>query len=96
VIPPKTIFIPVLPESKDGTILFHLNPMSGTWCSVELNKAIEVRYVISNIHAGFDFKVITGLMNKYVEFFLKIKTCNSGVKNSEECNALNKSHSAVG
>ena len=54
--------------------------MSGTWCSVELKKAIEVGYVISNIHAGFKYKMITGLMKKDVEFFLKIKTCTSGVK----------------
>jgi hypothetical protein len=96
VIPPKNLFVPVLPESKDGKLLFHLNPMSGTWCSVELKKAIEMGYVISNIHAGFKYKVIAGLMKKYVEFFLNIKTCNSGVKNAEECNALNKSHTALG
>jgi hypothetical protein len=53
-------------------------------------------YVISNIHAGFKYKVITGLMINYVELFLKVKTCNSGVKNAEECNALNKSHTALG
>jgi hypothetical protein len=70
--------------------------MSGTWCSVELKKAIEMGYVISNIHAGFKYKVITGLMINYVELFLKVKTCNSGVKNAEECNALNKSHTALG
>ena len=96
VIPPKNLFVPVLPESKDGKLLFHLNPMSGTWCSVELKKAIELGYIISNIHAGFKYKVINGLMKKYVEYFLKIKTCNSGVKSDAECNALNKSHEALG
>jgi hypothetical protein len=69
VIPPKKIFVPVVPESKDGKLVFHLNPMSGTWCRVELKKAIELGYVISNIHAGFKYKVITGLMKKYVESF---------------------------
>ena len=95
-IPPKNLYVPVLPESKDGKLLFHLNPMTGTWCSVELKKAIEMGYVISNIHGGFKYKVITGLMKKYVEFFLKIKTCNSGVKNAVECEELNKSHTVLG
>ena len=96
VIPPKNLYVPVLPESKDGKLLFHLNPMTGTWCSVELKKAIELGYIISNIHSGFKYKVITGLMKKYVEYFLKIKTCNSGVKNDAECDALNKTHKALG
>ena len=63
-IPPKKLYVPVLHESKDGNLLFHLNPMSGTLCSVELKKAIEVGYVISNIHAGFKYKIINGLMKK--------------------------------
>ena len=70
--------------------------MSGTWCSVDLKKAIEMGYVISNIHAGFKNKVIIGLMTKYIEFFSNIKTCNSGVKNAAECDELNKSHTALG
>ena len=68
-IPPKKIYVPVLPESKDGKILFHLNPMSGTWCSVELKKAIEMGYVISNIHAGFKYKIIIGLMTNKLNSF---------------------------
>ena len=35
-------------------------------------------------------------MNKYVEFFLKTKTCNSGVKNAVECDNVNKSHTDLG
>ena len=41
VIPPNQMYVPVLPETKDGNLVFHLNPTSGTWCSVELKKAIE-------------------------------------------------------
>ena len=36
--------------------------MSGTWCSVDLEKAVEMGYAISKIHAGFNYKVITGLV----------------------------------
>ena len=45
--------------------------MSGTWCSVELKKAFVGGHVISNIHAGFKYKVINGLMNTYVDLFYK-------------------------
>ena len=68
-IPHSKLYVPVLPETKDGNLLFHLNPMSGTWCSVELKKAIEMGYAISNIHAGFKYKVITGLMNNMLNSF---------------------------
>ena len=70
--------------------------MSGTWCSVEFNKAIVMGYGISNTNAGFNYRVIAGLMKTYVEFFLKAKTCNGGVKNAVECDGLNKSHTALG
>ena len=58
--PPKHLYVPVLPETKDGKLLLHLKPMSGTWCAAELKKPLEVGYVMSNIHAGFKYKVITG------------------------------------
>ena len=95
-IPPTNLYVPVLPETKDGKLLFHLNHMSGTWCSVESKKAIEMGYVTSNIHAGFKYKVITGLMKKHVEFFFKNQTWNSGVKHVVECQESNKSHTALG
>ena len=70
--------------------------MAGIWCSVELKKAIEVGYVISNIHSRFKHKIISGLMQKYVDFFLKVKPCNSGVKNAADCDELNKYHTDLG
>ena len=60
--------------------------MTGIWCSVDLEKkAIEMGYIISNKHAGFKYKVITGLMNTSVEFFLTIETFGRGVNNAAEC-----------
>ncbi len=36
VIPPKDLYVPVLPDNTNGKLLFHLNPMyEKTWCSVE-------------------------------------------------------------
>ena len=66
---PKNLYVPVSPESNDGKLLFHLNPMIGTWCSVELIKAIEMGYIICNMHAGFEYKVIIGLMNNMLNSF---------------------------
>ena len=77
--------MPVLPETKDGNLLFHLELMTGIWCSVELEKFIEMGYIISHKHAGFKYKLITGLMNTHVEFFLTIETCGRGVNNAAEC-----------
>ena len=66
VIPPTNLYIPVLPErvkTSDGSekLLFHLNPMSGVWASVEIKKAIEMGYKI-NILAGYKYERLTGLM----------------------------------
>ena len=96
VTPPTDLYIPVLPQSAESKLLFHLKPMTGTWCSVELKKAIEKGYIINCIHSAFKYEEMTGLMKSYVEYFLKIKTCNSGVKNAEECKKLNASHHAIG
>jgi hypothetical protein len=41
VIPPKNLYTPVVPETKDGNLVCHLNPMPETWCSVELKKLLK-------------------------------------------------------
>ena len=96
VTPPTNLHIPVLPQTKDSKLLFHLNLMSGTWCSCELKRAIELGYVIDKLHSGFKYKPIVGLMKKYVEFFLNIKTCNGGIKTAAECKLLNDEHAGLG
>ena len=75
--------------------MFHVNPMSGVWASVELKMAIKKGYTI-NILAGYKYERLTGLMKKYVEEFLKMKTCNGGVKTAEECKKLNEEHRRLG
>ena len=47
--------------------------MSGTWCSVELKKAIDMGYIISNIHAGFKHKLILGLMENMLNSFKQLR-----------------------
>ena len=77
VIPPKNLYLPVLPERVKGPngvekLMFHLNPMTGVWARLK------------------------GLMKPYVERFLKMKTCNAGVKTAEECQQLNEAHRQLG
>jgi hypothetical protein len=93
--PNRNLYVPVLPESKDGKLLFHLERMTGVWSSVELKKALEMGYKL-DIISGFKYKKYTGLMKGYVEFFLKIKTCNSEIKTLEECNILNERNKKIG
>ncbi len=55
IIPPKDLYVPVLPDSNEGKLLFHLNPMKEkTWASVELKVALEKGYNITkNSFGGF-------------------------------------------
>ena len=95
--PPKKLRIPVLPESRDGKLLFHLEPMEAkTWTSLELKKAIEKDYVITKIYSALEYPKMDGLMKDYVGNFLKMKIENSGDKTVEECNELNTNHKKLG
>ena len=55
--PNKQLYVPVLPESKDGKLLFHLERMTGVWSSVELKKALEMGYKL-DIISGLKYKNI--------------------------------------
>ena len=61
--PPKNLRIPLIPENRDGKLLFHLEPMVGkTWTSLELKKAIEKKYVITKIYSALSYPKMDGLM----------------------------------
>ena len=53
VIPPKKLYIPILPDNSNGKLLFHLNEMKNKTCS-----SVELKYVLQNgykikIHSAF-------------------------------------------
>ena len=97
VVPPKDLYVPVLPDNSDGKLLFHLNPMyEKTWSSVELRLALKKGYKITKIHSAVKYKKYTGLMKEYVGNFLKMKLENSGVKTQEECDEVNEYHKRLG
>ena len=96
VTPPNNLYVPVLPENKDNKLIFDLKKKQGTWTSIEVKKAIEMGYVIDEIHAGFKYKQFIGSMKRYVEFFLKIETANNKQLTIEECDELNTKHKELG
>jgi hypothetical protein len=96
VIPPKALYLPVLPQTVQGKMLTSLMDMTDTWCSNELRLALEKGYVISKIHGGYKYKGYTGLMKEYVEYFFKMKTCNSGVLSVADCKEINRFHKEQG
>ena len=96
VIPPKKLYIPILPDNSDGKLLFHLNEMENkTFSSVELKYALQNGYKIK-IHSALEFNRYAGLMKDYVEFFLKIKIENNSHYTEDECNKINESHKQLG
>ena len=97
VIPPKDLYVPVLPDNTNGKLLFHLNPMyEKTWSSVELKLALEKGYQITKIHSAIAYKRYNGLMKEYVGSFLKMKLENSGFKTQTECDEINDYHKKLG
>jgi hypothetical protein len=90
-IPPKDLYIPVLPDNSNGKLLFHLNPLIGkTYSSVELKRALEKGYTITKIYSALEYKRYTGLMKNYVEKFIKLKVENSGAKTKKSATKLIK------
>jgi hypothetical protein len=53
IIPPKNLYIPVIPDNTKGKLLFHLNNMyNKTLTSVELKLALQKGYKITKIHSA--------------------------------------------
>jgi hypothetical protein len=94
--PPDDLYVPVLPESLDGKLMFHLNGMVGTWASVEIKRAMEAGYVINKIHAALKYDKLPGLMKEYVGDFIQMKIENEKPLTQEECDDINKYHHGLG
>ena len=62
---PKNLHVPILPERKDGKLIFDLeNKVEKEYTSVELKYAINHGYKITKIYSALEFKRYTGFMNK--------------------------------
>ena len=71
---PQDLYLPILPEKKNGKLMFDLTKKTGTWTTIELQKAVELGYKITKIYqiAHFEQKS-DNLFQDYVKTFLKIK-----------------------
>jgi len=86
IIPPKNIHLPLLPEKKNGKLIFDLsNKSRAVYSTVELKKAVELGYTISNIYNTLSFESSREIFKEYNKTFLKIKLETSGyARNKEE------------
>ena len=57
-------------------MLFHLNEMAGTWISAEVQKAVQLCYVIQEIYKVHHFETeCNALFKAYNETFFLYQTC---------------------
>jgi DNA polymerase type B, organellar and viral len=77
--PPKNLHIPVLPERKNFKLIFDLTPKEKcVYSSLELEKAVELGYVVTKVHRSLVFEKTRDLFKSYIRTFLKIKAECSG------------------
>ena len=77
-------------------MLFTLTDQDGTWTTLELKKAIEKGYQVTEIYSATEYTKMKGLMRTYVERFLKMKIENEKPLTQEECDEINTYHNALG
>lgn len=74
-----SMVIPLLPEKKNGKLLFDLAPKKkAVYTSVELLKAIEAGYTVEKTYKSLVFDKSADLFKSYVSNFLKLKVESSG------------------
>lgn len=76
---PKDLYLPVLPEKKDGKLIFDLlDKKNYVGTSIELKKALEIGYKITKYHRALVFeKARDDLFKSYVRDCLKTKVESS-------------------
>ena len=106
ILPPKTLYHPVLPYQSNGKLKFPLcaycaatenqSPctcadddrcLAGTWCTPEIQKAVECGYKVVKIYEVYHWEASSqydpalpgsGLFTNFINTFLKIKQESSG------------------
>ncbi len=78
--PPQDLHIPLLPSRGEGRLLFDLKPKIGTWTTIELQKAVQLGYVIEHVYEVAHFEQqTTELFSSYVKRFFRCKTEAGGL-----------------
>jgi len=79
--PPNDLYLPVLPEHKDGKLIFDLLPKTKkVFTSLELKKAIEKGYKLDYVYKCLVFEKSNQVFKSYVSNLLKMKVEASGTK----------------
>jgi hypothetical protein len=74
VTPPKDLYHPVLPQKRDGKLMFTLERQTGTWTTHELYKAIQKGYRVERIYEAWHFPTVsTDLFRDYIQVFYRLK-----------------------
>jgi len=82
---PKNIHIPLLPEKKNGKLLFDLtNKNKAVYSSIELQRALEIGYEITHIYKSLRFEKSKDMFKGYIQNFLKIKTESAGYDGEDD------------
>lgn len=84
--PPDDLLIPFLPNRResDGRLVFGLEPMTGTWTTVDLYFAMEHGYRVTDVYQATHFpesERVVGPFKEYVDTFIKIKQKAKGEGN---------------
>ena len=84
--PPNDLYHPVLPEKKDGKLVFDLLPKTkAVYTSIELNKAVEKGYTITKFYKALVWNESSrDLFKSYVAKNLLQKVQSTGFNGTEE------------
>lgn len=79
VVPPQDLYFPILPERRDGKLMFDLKPKTGTWTTHEVQVARQHGYRVTRVYEVCHFEQQSDeLFRSYVRKFLKVKTEAAG------------------
>jgi hypothetical protein len=72
--PPQDLHLPLLPVKINGKLIFDNITRTGTWTTIEVEKAVSLGYKILKIYEIVHFsRRSSDLFRSYVQMFLKIK-----------------------
>lgn len=78
---PENMYMPLLPEKKNGKLIFDTITKTGTWTTIEVIEAVEQGYKVLKIFEVWHFPHRSStLFNGYVNKFLKLKQEAKGWK----------------
>jgi len=79
IIPPEGLYLPLLPERRDGKLIFDLRRKTGVWTTVEVERALQLGYKIVRVFEILHFEETSvTLFQPYVRRFLKLKQESAG------------------